>query len=61
MTHLPPLRPGEGLQALFARWAVEDATDDPEEIAARIREWKELKGNMNANRAACGEMPLFDD
>ncbi len=36
--------------ALFARWAAEDATDDPEEIARRNREWEETKTNLQANR-----------
>lgn len=60
-THLPPLRPGEGTLALFAQWEAEDATDDPEEIAARNREWEELKRGLNEARIASGEEPLFDD
>lgn len=53
-------RPGEGTAALFARWEAEDAAEDPDEIAARIREWEELKSHLNANRAAAGEAPLFE-
>lgn len=36
--------------ALFAQWAAEDATDDPEEIARRNWEWEETKANLQANR-----------
>ncbi len=36
--------------ALFAQWEAEDATDDPEEIARRTREWEETKANLEANR-----------
>jgi hypothetical protein len=48
--HLPPLQPGAATLALFARWEAEDATDDPQEIAARTREWEELKANLEAGR-----------
>jgi len=37
--------------ALFAQWEAEDATDDPEEIARRNREWEETKANLEANRS----------
>jgi hypothetical protein len=57
--HLPPLQPGAATLALFARWEAEDATEDPQEIAARNREWEELKSSMNASRVAAGEEPLF--
>jgi hypothetical protein len=57
--HLPPAQPGVATLALFATWEAEDATDDPEELAARQREWDELKASMNASRAATGEGPLF--
>jgi hypothetical protein len=36
--------------ALFAQWAEEDKTDDPEEIARRQREGDELLANLQANR-----------
>lgn len=45
--------------ALFAQWEAEDATDDAEEIAHRTADWEALKANLNANRAAEGEPPLF--
>ncbi len=32
--------------ALFAQWAIEDATDDPEEIARRQKEGDELLENL---------------
>ena len=57
--HLPPLEPGAATRALFAAWAAEDATDDPEEIARRNQEWEELKAQMNATRAELGAEPLF--
>src|SRR5438876_69760 len=34
---------------LFAAWAEEDATDDPEELAHRAADWETLKANLNAN------------
>lgn len=51
--------PGAATRALFAQWDEEDATDDPNEIAARNEEWEELKHNMNANRRAVGARILF--
>jgi hypothetical protein len=57
--HLPSLKPGEATRALFAAWAEEDATEDPEEIARRNQEWEELKAGLDANRAAVGARPLF--
>lgn len=36
--------------ALFAQWAKEDATDAPEELARRNRDWEETKSNLAANR-----------
>jgi hypothetical protein len=57
--HLPPVQPGAATLALFAAWEAEDATDDPEELAARQREWDELKADMNASRAATGEGLLY--
>lgn len=44
---------------LLARWAREDATDDPELIRAAEREIAEFKKAMNANRAASGEPLLY--
>ena len=44
----PPAR--NPMLDLFAQWAAEDATDDPEEIARRNREWEETKANLEANR-----------
>lgn len=35
--------------ALFAQWAEEDKTDDPEEIARRQKEGDELLANLQAN------------
>jgi len=42
--------PGYGaILELFAAWEAEDATDDPDELAARQAEWEELKANLEAN------------
>ena len=32
---------------LFARWDVEDQTDDPAEIARRKKQWEEFRDSMN--------------
>lgn len=47
--HLPSLGHGEGTLALFARWEAEDGTDEPDEIAARARDWAELEANLDAH------------
>lgn len=48
--HLPP-EPRQGsLADLFARWAAEDETDDPAEIARRNAEFEEFKREMNRSR-----------
>jgi hypothetical protein len=57
--HLPPLEPGTGTKALFAAWDVEDATEDPEEIVARQREWEEFKASINASRAAAKSRLIY--
>jgi hypothetical protein len=58
---LPKLAEGEEdtTVQLFAQWDEEDASMTPEEIASAAAEWETLKANMNANRAATGEEPLF--
>ena len=43
---VPPLSP---TAALFAKWAEEDKTDDPEEIARRQRDGDELLAALQAN------------
>lgn len=54
-----PLTPeNDDLLALLQQWREEDATDDPEELAARDRDLEDLKRNLNANRAP-GERPIF--
>ena len=45
--------------ALLQSWMVQDATDDPEEIRRADDEFDELRRNLNANRAATGERPVF--
>jgi hypothetical protein len=59
VTHLPPGEPKDRTLELFAQWEAEDATDDPEEIARRNREWEEFKANMNATRAGGGARLLY--
>lgn len=49
------LEQAEKLKALFSQWQVEDATDDPEELARRDQEALELQLALNANRKATGE------
>ena len=44
---------------LLQSWMREDATDDPEEIRCAEEEVEQLKRNLNANRAATGERPVF--
>jgi hypothetical protein len=49
----------EYTKALFEQWAKEDATDDPEEIAAAERELEEFKARINSYRAETGERPVY--
>ena len=51
--------PAGSLAEAFAQWQAEDATDDPGELRRAEEELDELKANLNANRAATGERPLF--
>jgi len=44
---------------LLDAWAEEDATDDEEELLRRDNALAEFKANMNANRAATGEEPIY--
>lgn len=44
---------------LLARWRLEDATDDPEEIRAAEQELAEFKRAMNENRMGAGEPLLY--
>ena len=47
---LPLAASGDPTLALFAQWAEEDRTDDPEEIARRQKEGDELLASLQANR-----------
>lgn len=49
----------EVTQALFAQWAEEDATDDPEEKERRDQEAAEIRRGLNANRRVEGARLLF--
>lgn len=35
---------------LLDQWDIEDATDDPQVLAARRSEWEELRQNLETNR-----------
>lgn len=48
--HLPKAESGGSLAALFAEWAAEDATDDPEELARRQEEGEEFMRSLARNR-----------
>ena len=51
--HLPAIEEGRSDQPtldLLARWDAEDATTDPDEIAANRREVDDFKQSMNDNR-----------
>ena len=47
--------PSNSLARLFAQWEAEDATNDPEELARRQRDWEELKQALNANHGSYRE------
>ena len=41
-----------GLRDLFAKWAAEDATNDPAELAKRQQEWEQIRDALNENRTS---------
>ena len=43
-------KPNQATLDLFDRWAKEDATDDPQELARRQREGEEFMQNLARNR-----------
>ena len=45
--------------ALLDAWREEDKTDDAEELERRDAELQAFKTNINANRAATGEEPIY--
>jgi hypothetical protein len=45
--------------AMLQSWIAEGLTADPEEVRQAEAEVEELKRNLNANRAATGERPVF--
>jgi len=45
-----PMEQVDPTLALFAQWAEEDKTDDPEEIARRQKEGDKLLASLQANR-----------
>jgi tRNA A37 N6-isopentenylltransferase MiaA len=61
---LPPIEAGAAERArrareLFAKWDAEDANMTEEECEQAERDWQAFQQNMNANRAATGERPVF--
>jgi uncharacterized protein (DUF2267 family) len=46
------------LIAKLQQWNVEDATQDPEEIARREARWGEIQSNLEANRVS---LPVLED
>lgn len=58
---LPALadEPEDRTLELLDAWAEEDATDDPAELLERAKALAAFKANMNANRAATGEEPIY--
>ena len=44
---------------LLKSWALEDATDDPEQLEAARKELDEFKKAMNDSRAASGEAVIY--
>ena len=51
----PQATPNNSLARLFAQWEAEDATNDPEEIARRQREWEELRKALNEDHGSFRE------
>jgi hypothetical protein len=52
---------GDPTLELFARWAAEDATDDPAEIRKAEAELQELKDALNESRRLVGARLLFPE
>jgi hypothetical protein len=50
--NLPAAERAKALRELFAQWDAEDATDDPEELARRQKEWDQLRRALNSNRTS---------
>ena len=44
---------------LLARWRIQDATNNPEELRTAEREVANFRKEMNENRASAGEPPLY--
>ena len=49
-----PANPNQPTLDLLARWEIEYATDDPDEIARRTQGLEHLKTSMNRNRLETG-------
>jgi len=56
----PPTAQTDPTLALFAKWAEEDQTDDPEEIARRTRDGDELLAALQANHLSF-RIPVLSD
>ncbi len=55
----PPDAKNQAAINLLRQWREEDAALTPEEAAEADTEFEEFKRNMNANRAATGEAPVY--
>lgn len=58
---LRPSPGGDPTLELFAKWAAEDATDDPEEIRKAEAQLQELKEALNDSRRLVGARLLFPE
>ncbi len=56
---LPTPPPPGALAALMEEWLTEDAAMSEEEKAQAAKDTVEFKANINANRAATGESPVY--
>ena len=54
-----PVKKQTDLARLMESWNAEDSNASEEELEARDRDLEEFKANINANRAATGERPVF--
>ena len=58
-TEAEPDAENEAVIRLLEQWRAEDAAMTPEQAEQAEADWEELKANLNANRAATRERPLF--
>jgi len=56
---LPGEVPDRATLDLFAQWASRDATNDPEELARRNKEFEEFKQAINRTREDAGARKIY--